>query len=534
MFVYLFTSIAVSVVYGGDVLSGSVYCKHRECAFTPGLSDKQGATAYGVFNDTLEEKGWAQLDIRAGYGRQATDADVMFAAGYLEGVLTSRRIYQHFQNVQYPFFLSQTEAAVAFARKFLYEQDRWTRDMILQFSSTDSFWRQVGHVTDQLDGLYTGYNSVSTTEEEKLDFFIFQALSASGDLSDIMAASNSSQRPDWRTMTRAEVDRFLLMGSRCSALVKVTDNFDDIFMGHSTWFLYQTMLRIYKYWTFKLRDETTKMSFSSYPGLLVSVDDFYVMSDTSMVMLQTTNDIFNASLFSLIQPHSLLAWQRVRVANMAATSGPEWAEMYKRYNSGTYMNQYMVIDLKRYQPRKHLEDNLLWVVEQIPGLVIAADQTAILRKGYWASYNVPFYESIYNISGYPEFVSVHGSDYSYEMAPRAKIFRRDHSTVHDVVTARQLLRSNDYVHDPFSEDNACYAVCCRGDLVTPVPMAFGCIDTKVTDFNLALNSSASIINGPTTTNHMEPFDWSKEFENISHIGLPQRYDFSFYDVYAML
>lgn len=48
---------------------------------------------------------------------------------------------------------------------------------------------------------------------------------------------------------------------------------------------------------------------------------------------------------------------------------------------GTYMNQYMVIDLKRYQPRKHLEDNLLWVVEQIPGLVIAADQTAILRKG---------------------------------------------------------------------------------------------------------------------------------------------------------
>lgn len=53
-----------------------------------------------------------------------------------------------------------------------------------------------------------------------------------------------------------------------------------------------------------------------------------------MVMLQTTNGIFNASLFSLIQPHSLLAWQRVRVANMAATSGPEWAEMYKRYNSG--------------------------------------------------------------------------------------------------------------------------------------------------------------------------------------------------------
>ncbi|XP_046581883.1 phospholipase B-like 1 [Haliotis rubra] len=451
MFVYLFACIALSFVHGGDVLSGSVYCKHRDCAFTPSLSYKQGATAYGVFNDTLEEKGWAQLDIRAGYGRQASDADVMFAAGYLEGVLTSRRIYQHYQNVKNPFFLSRPQAVVAFARKFLHEQDRWTRDMILQFSSTDPFWRHVGHVTAQLDGLYTGYNDWSTTEE-KLDFFTFQALSASGDLSDIMSASNSSQRPDWRTMTKAEVDRFLLIGSRCSAVVKVTDNFDNIFMGHSTWFLYQTMLRIYKYWTFKLQDETTKvktMSFSSYPGILASVDDFYVMSDTSLVMLQTTNDIFNASLFNLIQPHSLLAWQRVRVANMAATSGPEWAEMYKRFNSGTYMNQYMVIDLKRYQPKQHLEDNLLWVVEQIPGLVVSGDQTQILRKGYWASYNVPFYESIYNISGYPEFVSVHGSDYSYEMAPRAKIFRRDHSTIHDMETAQQLLRSNDYANDPF-------------------------------------------------------------------------------------
>lgn len=91
MFVNIYFCIYCEcVVSGGDVLSGNVYCKHRECSFTPGLSDKQGATAYGVFNDTLEEKGWAQLDIRAGYGRQATDADVMFAAGYLEGVLTSR------------------------------------------------------------------------------------------------------------------------------------------------------------------------------------------------------------------------------------------------------------------------------------------------------------------------------------------------------------------------------------------------------------------------------------------------------------
>ena len=41
----------------------------------------------------------------------------------------------------------------------------------------------------------------------------------------------------------------------------------------------------------------------------------------------------------------------------------------------------MVIDLKRIQLRNDILDNALWVVEQIPSLVAAADQTAILRAG---------------------------------------------------------------------------------------------------------------------------------------------------------
>lgn len=49
--------------------------------------------------------------------------------------------------------------------------------------------------------------------------------------------------------------------------------------------------------------------------------------------------------------------------------------------SGTYNNQYMVIDLNRIVLNKHLGDGALWVVEQIPGLVVGADQTAVLRAG---------------------------------------------------------------------------------------------------------------------------------------------------------
>ena len=51
------------------------------------------------------------------------------------------------------------------------------------------------------------------------------------------------------------------------------------------------------------------------------------------------------------------------------------------YGLGTYNNQYMVIDLNKVILGVSLEDDALWIVEQIPGLVIGDDQTPILRAG---------------------------------------------------------------------------------------------------------------------------------------------------------
>jgi hypothetical protein len=60
-------------------------------------------------------------------------------------------------------------------------------------------------------------------------------------------------------------------------------------------------------------------------------------------------------------------------------------------------------------------------------LVASGDLTPILRAGYFASYNKPYFEEIYNVSRYPEFVAKHGVGFSYQLAPRAEIFRRDQS-----------------------------------------------------------------------------------------------------------
>ncbi len=90
-------------------------------------------------------------------------------------------------------------------------------------------------------------------------------------------------------------------------------------------------------------------------------------------------------LFCVLFGH--VAWQRVRTANQLANSGPEWYDFVSRHNSGTYNNQYMVIDSKLFKPGNALPPNTLFVVEQIPGLMAGADVTNELVRGYWPSYN---------------------------------------------------------------------------------------------------------------------------------------------------
>ena len=54
----------------------------------------------------------------------------------------------------------------------------------------------------------------------------------------------------------------------------------------------------------------------------------------------------------------------------------------------------MVVDLNKFVPGEALRPGLLWVAEQVPGLVAAADMTPMLAFGYWPSFNVPFFPEV--------------------------------------------------------------------------------------------------------------------------------------------
>jgi hypothetical protein len=40
------------------------------------------------------------------------------------------------------------------------------------------------------------------------------------------------------------------------------------------------------------------------------------------------------------------------VANRLAVDGKSWTKIFRRHNSGTYNNQWMVVDYKRFLPNK--------------------------------------------------------------------------------------------------------------------------------------------------------------------------------------
>ncbi|XP_028601787.2 phospholipase B-like 1 isoform X1 [Podarcis muralis] len=508
-----------------DTHYATVYWQKTEKTFqVKDVLDKNG-DAYGYYNDTVQSTGWGVLEIKAGYGNQPiSNEDLMYAAGYLEGYLTASHMCDHLANLY-----TQLIKNVLIERKvkdFMRKQDKWTRQQIKK-NKNDPFWRHAGYIIAQLDGLYMGTMEWAKRQQKTpLTPFQVYFLNAVGDLLDLIPALFSGSA--MTNLMTGDSTQYLWDMGHCSALIKVLPGYENILFAHSSWFTYAATLRIYKHWDFKVDDPQTssgRASFSSYPGFLVSLDDFYILGN-GLIMLQTTNSVYNHSLLKQVVPESLFAWQRVRIANMMAHCGKSWAQAFERENSGTYNNQYMILNTNRVKLQESLGEGTLYVVEQIPKLVEYSDQTSVLRKGYWPSYNVPFHENIYNLSGYTEYVEKYGLDFSYEMAPRAKIFRRDQGKVTDMETMKHIMRYNNYTKDPYTRHNPCNTICCRGDLNPESPMPAGCYDSKVSDLSMATNFAAYAINGPTVEEDLPVFSWTR-FNKTKHQGLPDSYNFDF-------
>jgi hypothetical protein len=303
---------------------------------------------------------------------------------------------------------------------------------------------------------------------------------------------------------------------------------------------------------------------SGYPGMISSMDDFY-MTSNNLTAMETTLEMFNNTLYVLhTVPQTVSEFLRVMTANYLATTGAEWTHYFAKQNSGTYCNQYMIVDMKLYQPNAPIVANTLWVTEQIPGLVISQDKSDVLREqGYWASYNIPYFSEIYQLSGNTLWEETLGLLYSYNHSDRAEIFRRDAPNVNSLQDMQQIMRYNNYLHDVYSIipnctgaiNNTCnparsamLSIASRGDLMPfygnnqtllrehygnnylfVQGAAFGAIDSKITSFSMLTSGTlnAVIISGPTHggPSQLPVFTWDPSLWGPSPPGQLLTYDF---------
>ena len=127
--------------------------------------------------------------------------------------------------------------------------------------------------------------------------------------------------------TQPESGRVLGSGS-CSALVKLLPGGEDLLVAHDTWSSYETMLRVQKKYVLNYHMGPGRasadllpgraMSFSSYPGVLTSGDDFYVIS-SGLVTLETTIGNGNSSLWQYVQPIGQASLQTTHPAGQQAS-----------------------------------------------------------------------------------------------------------------------------------------------------------------------------------------------------------------------
>ena len=505
---------------GSVLYDGSSYTFHR------GVVNSSDAVATGRFVDGLNVTGWGELWLST--VASFTDDVQMYAAGYLEGALTSARIAEMWE------ITAANTQDDAIIHAFVDNQTDWVVDQVKRHAATNTYWAGISLIQQQYAGLQAGYNAHVSHASKQLTRYQFDMLQLNGDWGDLWYATHRTQRPNFSNMTADETKTYLKSIGHCSVLVKVTADLSEVFASHSTWSGYATMNRIFKHYNLRLQSSfvaAQRVSFSSYPGYLESVDDFYY-ADSGLVMLETTNGFVNASLWDLIQPHSLFAWQRVRLAMQNAGTGKQWYEHVAFHNSGTYNNQYAILNMRLFTPYQALKPETLWVMEQIPGLVYGSDQTHLLTFGYFPSYNVPFFREVYDRSGFDEMASRLGASVpglDFQLAPRALIFRRDQGLVTNMTSFQRLMRYNNFPVDPLSHGSPDSAICARGDLDPSQPGAGGCIDTKALSYSTFQNGSAWIVNGPTSVasgGDLPVFSWT-QFPEVVRTGVPDTMNFGF-------
>ena len=481
--------------------------------------------AYANYTSSYEKEGWDHLTLSSSDQPESVYSDYTkhYGMGYLEGYITYKRMYDHYRNNNNYKFHKNNGVMPEYLENFFKANIEFMKKMGTKYGDTDPYFHEAYNYYNQMVGILDGYNT-RVQEEKKKNISLeletitlphFMAIISVGDI-DELENLKKTNRPNYKNMTSEEIKNYVTERMHCSSLIKVAPDFSDVWFGHSTWSGYNRLLKMFKEYRYypggKFPVKANTIMVSGYAGVINSNDDFYITS-ANLYVAETTNNVFNTSLFDLLTPESFTCWMRTMIALRLSDNGKEWCEIFQKLNSGTYNNQFMVLDLKLIDTElKQISDGALYIIEQLPGFCGVEEVTNYLRKGYWPSYNVPYIMKVRELSGVLDLLEEKPElydSYDYDGCARANIFRRDQNSVKDIDSYRKLLRYNDFQHDPLSKGDPGNVIAYRGDL-NKSPSCFGATDLKFTSINDIKTKGVKkvyLINGPTYE-QQEVFDWT--------------------------
>ncbi len=331
--------LIASVLYSFD--------KSPKYQIVDGVYDSN-AVATATYLPELNKKGWDQLTITTNQNHKYKDPILAFGARLLEEHSTWRRINPHYQNMAEITWKTTGGKMPMEVSQFFLWQYQYINNQY--YSQQNDYWNMLMNIQKQFMGMVQGYNDQALKNKvSQIDFLNFHTMASFGDLLDVIYYKNKEARPNFNKMNYHQILKHIHKSTHCSALIKISPDFKDLWFGHNTWFYYSATTRIFKEYKFNYSNPLQKAKsviFSSYAATLSSNDDFYVTSE-NLVVIETTNSFFNTDLYDKLTPNSVLTWQRAMLSNYISSDASSWTNNFSKENSGTYNNQFMVLDLKQ-------------------------------------------------------------------------------------------------------------------------------------------------------------------------------------------
>jgi len=502
----------------GQSKSATCYIENGQVTIKEGnYSDGVG---WALFEDTIDTVGWFKFHVET--SSKYPSNHQMICAGALDGYLGQHRIFERFNLYKDIMGLPRDQQFNPKWEDWMIENLEYTRNQV-SVNPNDKYWASIGLILKQFDGLYTGYSFAAPTEEKlrMIDLLFIQSI---GDVYDLVTV--------WSNKTI--YNEFFHL--ECSGLVAISPDYQELYFGQDAWSSFLKMHNVLKEYHINVSEHSAKrIVISTRMGALASSDDFW-LSDQGLMVLETTNNNFNKSLYDFVTTKSLLTWIRVLHATWVSQGAEEWTKEFIRENSGTYNNQYIVVDSKKFYPGKKPTKDLIWVIEQLPSLYRSADLTNLLSTRRWfPSINTPFFEDIFNIAGYPEKIKEKGDlgdYYSYYNSSRFLIFQREAPKIKNFEDFKKLMRFNNWKNDEYGHKDAGQQILARYDLRLPdckygKANAFGGLDTKAAKATEILSTlSFEAIASPEHENNPPWAFGEGQFAHLHYDGLPRVWNFS--------